>query len=345
MNKYKDKVDRQAKANSMEINIMYVEVKLNSKGNVREKPSQRKNRPTIDKVIEEIYAIIVNFFVNKYSHLHTFLLFLFQKSKCTENIKALYNILFLNSMNRRDFLKLMVVVGAAVTVAPAVPPIINYFGYFYNDLIAQSTKYLVANNKEGLDGYPKYKVVNINDYNNQVKSSGCPVYFFSYPLSNEPCFLVDLSILTGSQIPNVINPYYNQFPTTVDRNSKISGAGTNNSIYAYSDVCVHLGCQLPAGVKSSSPNSPGLYYPGAMLHCPCHGSIYNLEQGGVVVAGPAPRALPMIVLEYDSNTGDIYAVGCNAPYFSSGVPRRTPSDNLIFDPRYSYSTPSNPSCS
>lgn len=66
-------------------------------------------------------------------------------------------------------------------------------GYYYNELRIISKQYLVANNVLGLEGFPKYKITNIS----VLQKSSCPVYFFAYPLTNEPCFLVDFSKLNG----------------------------------------------------------------------------------------------------------------------------------------------------
>ncbi|MCY0860563.1 MAG: Rieske 2Fe-2S domain-containing protein [Sulfolobaceae archaeon] len=243
-------------------------------------------------------------------------------------------------MNRRNFLRLYLLAAAAIAIAPLVKPAIDYVGYFYNELGAISKQYLVANNTDGIGGFPKYKITNIKDF----KSKNCPVFFFAYPLTNEPCFLVDLEAILGQPVPEIPNPYYGHFAGPLGQIKTIKGVGPNNSIYAFSDVCVHLGCQLPAQVLVTSDQDPGLDIQNSVLHCPCHGSMYLLKEGGIVVGGPAPRPLPMVYLEYDESTGDIYAVGTNAPYFSESVPRTTPQDNLLYDPRYDYSVPSNPAC-
>ncbi|MEJ2776070.1 Rieske (2Fe-2S) protein [Sulfolobus sp. SCGC AB-777_L09] len=238
-------------------------------------------------------------------------------------------------MKRRDFLRLATLAGGAIAISPLLTPLFNYMGYYYNELRIISKQYLVANNVLGLEGFPKYKITNIS----VLQKSSCPVYFFAYPLTNEPCFLVDFSKLNGQTDVEFKNPYYGQFRI----NSKfptIKGIGPKGSICAFSAICVHLGCQLPAQVLVSSPNIPGLNPSSTILHCPCHGSMYRLDEGGIVVGGPAPRPLPIVLLEYDENTGDIYAIGTNAPYFS----KTRPTSNLIYDPDYSYQVPSNPAC-
>ena len=75
------------------------------------------------------------------------------------------------------------------------------------------------------------------------------------------------------------------------------GTGPNRSIVAYSMFCSHLGCSVDLDRDSE------------MLICECHQSVYNPKQSGRVVEGPAPSNLPMVSLDIDSSTGDIYAVG------------------------------------
>jgi len=68
---------------------------------------------------------------------------------------------------------LTLAVGGAIAIAPLVTPVLDYAGYYYTSLKSSSTKYLVANNSSGLLGYPKYRVANVKDIQNQ---SNCPVY-------------------------------------------------------------------------------------------------------------------------------------------------------------------------
>ncbi len=75
------------------------------------------------------------------------------------------------------------------------------------------------------------------------------------------------------------------------------GVGPNRSIVAYSMFCTHLGCGVDLDRDSE------------MLICECHQTIYDPRQGGKVLEGPAPSNLPMVYLEVDNSTGDIYATG------------------------------------
>jgi len=50
--------------------------------------------------------------------------------------------------------------------------------------------------------------------------------------------------------------------------------------YAIGNVCTHMGCMLSDGVLK-----------GEIVTCPCHGSRFNVETGGVV-GGPAKKPEP-----------------------------------------------------
>lgn len=75
------------------------------------------------------------------------------------------------------------------------------------------------------------------------------------------------------------------------------GIGPNRSIVAYSMFCTHLGC----GVEYNSSTG--------MMVCECHQSVYDTKRSGRIVEGPAPNSLPMVNLDIDGSTGDIYAIG------------------------------------
>ncbi len=76
-----------------------------------------------------------------------------------------------------------------------------------------------------------------------------------------------------------------------------SGVGPDKSIVAYSMFCSHLGCGVDMDWETGN------------LICECHQTVYDPKRSGRVVEGPAPGNLPMVSLDVDSSTGDIYAVG------------------------------------
>ena len=69
---------------------------------------------------------------------------------------------------------------------------------------------------------------------------------------------------------------------------------TESEFVAFSQKCTHLSCAvIPKPAEG-------------VFHCPCHEGIFDLRSGRVV-AGPPPRPLPRIVLEFIGD--DIYATG------------------------------------
>ncbi len=74
-------------------------------------------------------------------------------------------------------------------------------------------------------------------------------------------------------------------------------AGAPDGYVAYSKICTHAGCAL------------GLYLAAEQqLRCPCHQSTFDVLNGAEPVYGPAPRALPQLLIEIDDD-GTIRAQG------------------------------------
>lgn len=71
---------------------------------------------------------------------------------------------------------------------------------------------------------------------------------------------------------------------------------------AYSAICTHLGCT----VNYSHEPMEGVESAHAM--CPCHGGVFDPQNGGRVVAGPAPRPLPQLPIAIDEQ-GAVVAAG------------------------------------
>jgi arsenite oxidase small subunit len=142
--------------------------------------------------------------------------------------------------------------------------------------IGAVTKSLWTPSAAPTGSFPRVKVSNVSDLqtNNYVT--------FDYPLVGESNMIVKL----GQQAEG--------------------GVGPDGDIVAFSIVCQHLGCVV--GYRANSANAPGPV--GA---CPCHGSVYDLVNGGRVLGGPAPRNIPQVMLQLDESTGDIYAVGMGPP--------------------------------
>lgn len=107
-------------------------------------------------------------------------------------------------------------------------------------------------------------------------TSGQPVAF-EYPLKGQSGLLLDL----GFEVPG--------------------GAGPHGSLVAYNTACQHMGC--PVSFRAQDQH----------FVCPCHQTVYNPAQEGVVVQGVAQRPLPRIAL--DVSDRQVYATGVDGLIF------------------------------
>lgn len=114
------------------------------------------------------------------------------------------------------------------------------------------------------------------------KTSGLPVnqaVAFNYPDEYSPCYV----IRTGRPVPG--------------------GIGPDGDIVAYSAMCTHMGC--PVGYDADSRT----------LKCACHFSMFDPENGGQMVCGQATEDLPQILLEHDTKTDTVRAIGVDGLIF------------------------------
>lgn len=183
--------------------------------------------------------------------------------------------------SRRQFLKAVVVASVAAEAASLL------------DIL----KFGIAP-EAGVSKFLKLQLVDANDQ--PVKAADLTVDSFAlitfpYPLSNEINLLMHL-------------------PT-----SGAGGVGPNNEIVAFSGICQHLGC-LPPSLRyyPSGHVPPGVteFTSSAwkgFIFCACHGSIYDPAQGAKVLAPPAPRPLPQVVMEWDPATDYLYVLKVVGP--------------------------------
>lgn len=238
---------------------------------------------------------------------------------------------------RRKFLKGLIFGIAAATIAGIVPGV---------DIIVPPTITAVS-------GFPKSLLVDASG--NPIKASSLPVnspyiLVFEYPMTGEPNFLLNLGDSSGK--PVAISPTKVTVPQTGDTYDFPGGVGPNKSIVAYSAICQHLGCTPPyihfyppqyvnpsqltapepdqltaqALLAAKQANAP------AIIHCDCHGSTYDPYRGAAVLTGPTQRPLPTVILEWDSSTDYLYAVGSVGvgvyPTGSNGSPSQNPKSDL-----------------
>jgi arsenite oxidase small subunit len=180
--------------------------------------------------------------------------------------------------SRRGFLN--------ATVAFAVVLVVGGVGSIAKALISPpaSSSGSSASQLTNLTAFPTVKVANISD----VKVSQ-PIYF-NYPFQEQPNVLVKLGV------------------------KALNGVGPDGDIVAFSEICQHLGCIYSFQGTGSSPTCNGSYQaPGPVGYCCCHGSVFDFVNGGAVTDGPSPRPVPQVILQFDSSSGDISAVGMTPP--------------------------------
>lgn len=206
-----------------------------------------------------------------------------------------------SNKSRRNFLKaalafavVLVVAGvAAVTKSLSSPP---------PSSPTQSTTTSSqgsADTSTASSPFPRVKVANVNDLEANKSVT------FNYPLEETPNILVKL----GQKAEG--------------------GAGPDGDIVAFSEICQHLGCIYGYVEPGASPSCDATYKAsGPVGYCCCHGSVFGLVNGAKVLAGPSPRPVPQVILEFDSPTGDIYAVGMKPPTIFG---HNTGSDDVLYD--------------
>jgi arsenite oxidase small subunit len=135
--------------------------------------------------------------------------------------------------------------------------------------------------------------------------SGGKTVSFNYPLEETPNLLAKLGV------------------------KAVNGVGPDSDIVAFSQVCQHLGCIYGFVPTGKSPDCDNTYKAASPVgYCCCHGSVFDLANGGKVLQDPAPRPVPQVILEFDSSTGDIFATGMLPP---SIFGHNTGSSNVLED--------------
>lgn len=184
----------------------------------------------------------------------------------------------------------------AIVALGAVGTIVGIGGFL--------TEYLTFIPKPaGEVAWPTVKVANMKDLQNLKPIN------FNFPLTNEPNILVKLGVKAEK------------------------GIGPEEDIVAFSLICQHLGCIYAFHPEGDSPPCrPSYKMPVPGGYCCCHGSHYDFLKEGAVIGGPAPRPVPMVQLQLDQATGDIYAVSMGPPsVFGHNTGAENPSAVLAAD--------------
>lgn len=121
--------------------------------------------------------------------------------------------------------------------------------------------------------------------------AGSDGFIFHYPFKSSPVLLIDL----GHKVEG--------------------GVGPSGGIVAFSAICSH---QFSYPTPSLSAIN---YHPGKSstagreqaISCCLHGSAFDPGQAGKVIAGPAPKPLTAIALEYNAGNETLTATGTRGP--------------------------------
>ena len=78
--------------------------------------------------------------------------------------------------------------------------------------------------------------------------------------------------------------------------AEIAVARSNGTLYAFSDICTHRGCNLANGGEVE----------GSTIECECHGSVFDITTGEVV-SPPARDPLPVYPVREEGGSLQIQA--------------------------------------
>jgi Rieske Fe-S protein len=138
-----------------------------------------------------------------------------------------------------------------------------------------------------------------------LRASSIPVnrnFIFHYPFAATPCFLLNLGrVVKPAQLKTLAGEPYEWS----------GGVGAARSVVAYSAICAH---KLSYPTKDISfisfrTEKSARNRIGNVIHCCSEHSQYDPAEGARVVAGPAPQPLAAILLEHDTNSDEMHAVG------------------------------------
>jgi len=139
-----------------------------------------------------------------------------------------------------------------------------------------------------------------------IRSREIPVnqnLIFHYPFAATPCFLLNLGkpAAASAQLKTAGNEAYEWK----------GGGGAARSVVPYSAICAHKRSCPTRDISfiSFRAETSARNRHAAVMHCCSEHSQYDPAQGARVVAGPAPQPLAAILLEHDSDTDEIHAVG------------------------------------
>jgi Rieske Fe-S protein len=128
-------------------------------------------------------------------------------------------------------------------------------------------------------------------------------YVFTYPFAATPCFLLNLGQpVAGRKALRTVAGRRYDWP---------GGVGPQRSLVAYSAICAHKMAHPTAGISyiSYRPRRDGGDPAAGVIGCCAENSRYDPASGAQVLDGPADQPLAAIVLEHDTASDGLYALG------------------------------------
>jgi len=129
-------------------------------------------------------------------------------------------------------------------------------------------------------------------------------YIFHYPFEGTPCFLLNLGKPTRSNI------------SLKTENGAVyewtGGVGPTRAVVGYSAICAHkltYPTRQISFISYRRKSTASRIMTPDTIHCCSEHSEYDPASGGRVVGGPASQPLSAILLEHDSASDELYAVG------------------------------------
>ncbi|MEE9594376.1 MAG: Rieske 2Fe-2S domain-containing protein [Candidatus Hydrothermarchaeales archaeon] len=176
-------------------------------------------------------------------------------------------------ITRREIVKYVGVIGAAVTASAPVPII---------------AKYLTPNPDWPAEkGETPLGEVNLGKMED-IPVGGFKVFSYNFGKAPMPGIILRMEKPVSHQTIGAT--------TGKDISGAEADPGIPPEFVAYSLKCPHLGCIIePAFV---SPDT---------MECPCHFSTFDMSKGAAVTGGPSPNPLPELALEVRGD--EIVAVG------------------------------------
>ncbi len=125
-------------------------------------------------------------------------------------------------------------------------------------------------------------------------------HVFNYPYETTPVFLM---ALPRPAAPVELSSALQQ------RYQSLQGSGAQRNIVAYSAICAHKLMYPTPEISFINIRKGQANEPAHVVHCCGDNSRYDPTQGGKVISGPAPQPLAMIVLDWNSASDELHAVG------------------------------------